>query len=74
MELSKWVTQTEMSTFSGGKGMEDYKTVNDLNNSEFLTIDQARRFEWAKTRATKDGHAFLTPEWKAAWSEYFGEL
>lgn len=54
--------------------MEDYKTVNDLNNSEFLTTDQARRFEWAKTQASKEGHAFLTPEWKAAWSEYFGEL
>lgn len=54
--------------------MTDYMYVNDLNNSEYLTDKQAARFEAAKDKASADGHEFLSPEWKAAWSKYFGEL
>jgi hypothetical protein len=54
--------------------MADYMHVNDLNNSEYLTVSQAQRFEDAKTKASAEGHEFLSPEWKAAWAKYFGEL
>lgn len=54
--------------------MADYMYVNDLNNSEYLTANQAARFEAAKVKASNEGHEFLSPEWKAAWSQYFGEL
>lgn len=54
--------------------MADYAHVNDLNNSEYLTEDQAKRFETAKDKASAEGHPFMSPEWKAAWAKYFGEL
>lgn len=52
----------------------DYMYVNDLNNSEYLTREQTQRFEAAKQAATSQGHEFLSPEWKAAWSAEFGDL
>lgn len=52
----------------------DYMYVNDLNNSEYLTADQERRFEEAKNAATAEGYEFLSFEWKAAWSRHFGNL
>lgn len=54
--------------------MADYMYVNDLNNSEYLTKEQVRRFEAAKQVATSQGHEFLSPEWKAAWADEFGDL
>jgi hypothetical protein len=54
--------------------MADYMYVNDLNNSEYLTTEQERRFEAAKQKATAEGHEFLSPEWKRAWADHFGEL
>ncbi len=48
--------------------------VNDLNNSEYLTADQERRFEAAKEKASAEGYEFLSPEWKQAWSKHFGSL